>query len=247
MADGLAVDEVVWGDRVAGALLGTFAGDALGAVWEGAGPVATRTAADRLTWLPSSTELTYTDDTQLALALAAHLLDHPDVEPDALAAVFLAHHEAHRGYGSGMRTIVEQWRHRIDVATAATAAFPDGSYGNGAAMRVAPVGVRHPDDVARREEAARRQAMVTHVHPVGIDAAVVQADAVATAARSGTFTVEDVSALAERARTRQFGDAVALAAEWVGRWHDDTSLVLADVAATLGTQVLADHSVPAAL
>lgn len=245
--DAGGADGVGWDDHVAGALVGTFAGDALGAVWEGAGPADTRGAPDRLTWLPSSTTLTYTDDTQLALALASHLLEHPDVDEDALAATFLDHHEDDRGYGAGMRRVVASWRRGVDLATAATAVFPDGSYGNGAAMRVAPIGVRHPDDAARREEAARRQAMVTHVHPVGIDAAVVQADAVALAARSGTFDAEDVAALADRARTRQFGDAVALAADWVGRWRDDESLVLADVAAALGTEVLADRSVPTAL
>ncbi len=247
MDGGAAADEAAWRDRVAGALLGTFAGDAVGAPWEGAGAVAGRTAAERIGWLPSSTTLTYTDDTQMALALASHLLDHPDVEPDALAATFLAHHEEHRGYGAGMRTVVAQWRDGVELGAAATSAFADGSHGNGAAMRVAPVGVRHPDDAARREDAARRQAMVTHVHPVGIDAAVVQADAVALAARSGGFGATDVAALAERARTRQFGDAVTLAAVWVGRWHDDESLVLADVADALGTQVLAERSVPTAL
>ena len=64
-----------------------------------------------------------------------------------------------------------------------------GSMGNGAAMRVAPLGAWFADDVARAVDEARRSAEVTHMHPEGIAGAV----AVAVAARhsaKGTVSCE---------------------------------------------------------
>jgi ADP-ribosylglycohydrolase len=56
----------VTADAAVGALLGTFAGDAIGRPWEGSSPASGRSARDRLTWLDGERVLTYTDDTQLA-------------------------------------------------------------------------------------------------------------------------------------------------------------------------------------
>lgn len=233
-------------DIAVGALLGTFVGDALGRPWEGTPPAAGRDAGDRLTWLDHERVLAYTDDTQLTLALADHLVEHPDVDPDAWVATILEVFEDHRGYGAGMRQLVTLWRSGTPWQQAATAVFPDGSFGNGAAMRVAPVGIRFPDEPERREEAARAQGMVTHAHPVGLDGAVVQAAAVARAAVAGRFTGEDVAAVAASARTAQLREPVEQAAELVGRWHDG-HLDFGQAAALLGTDVVVDRSLPAAL
>lgn len=63
--------------------------------------------------------------------------------------------------------------------------FPRGSLGNGAAMRVAPVGLLFRDDLDRVAAEAERSARPTHRHPVGVDGAGVLALAVALAVRSG--------------------------------------------------------------
>jgi hypothetical protein len=60
-----------------------------------------------------------------------------------------------------------------------------GSYGNGAAMRVAPVGAYFADDLDLVVEHARRSAEVTHAHPEGIAGAVAVAAAAAWAWRIG--------------------------------------------------------------
>jgi poly(ADP-ribose) glycohydrolase ARH3 len=236
----------VTADAAVGALLGTFAGDAIGRPWEGSSPASGRSARDRLTWLDGERVLTYTDDTQLALALAAHLVDHPAVDPDALVAYFLAAYEDHRGYGAGMRRLVAHWRDGMPWGPAATSVFPDGSFGNGAAMRVAPVGARWRNDADVRDDAVRRSAIVTHAHPVGIDGAVVQAEAVAAAARRGAVDRDVLAAAIEAARTAQLREPLARAATWVDRWSRGEG-DFAAVAADLGTAVTADRSVPAAL
>lgn len=167
-------------DRAAGVLLGTFVGDALGMPWEG--------------WhgddIPEVLEMhdarlgrgTYTDDTQMTIALAESLLRCDVVDEDDVARTFLAHADPARGYGTGTLRVLDSLRRGIPVSRAASDVFEGrGSLGNGAAMRVSPVAVRFYDDQALLSVQARRSARVTHMHPVGIDGAAVQAAAVAAA------------------------------------------------------------------
>jgi poly(ADP-ribose) glycohydrolase ARH3 len=66
------------------------------------------------------------------------------------------------------------------VQAAKTLYGGEGSFGNGAAMRVAPVGLFFRDDDDLYDK-ARLSATVTHAHPIGVDGAAVQARAVAQA------------------------------------------------------------------
>jgi poly(ADP-ribose) glycohydrolase ARH3 len=59
--------------------------------------------------------------------------------------------------------------------------FENGSFGNGAAMRVSPVGVFYYHDLNILREAATKQANITHVHPLGQWGAVMQAYSVGLA------------------------------------------------------------------
>ncbi len=58
-----------------------------------------------------------------------------------------------------------------------------GSYGNGAAMRVAPLGGFFADDLERAVAQARLSAEVTHAHPEGVAGAIAVAVAAAVAWR----------------------------------------------------------------
>lgn len=234
-------------ETAAGALLGTFAGDALGARWEGSRPAPDRASRDRLRRSEDDAELVYTDDTQLTLALAEHLCDAPHVDPERLAATFLAHYQPWRGYGAGMHGIIEEWRKGTSVEDAATAIFPSGSFGNGAAMRVAPVGVLWADHPDTLEAVAGRQAAVTHVHTLGIDGALVQARAVGLAAGRGRFGRGELAELAGVPSSDELRTGVEAAAELVDGWSADEDLEFADVAKRLGNTVTAQRSVPAAL
>lgn len=225
-----------------GVLLGTFVGDALGARWEGAPAVELAEARRRLEQSLDTATLTYTDDTQLTLALAEHLCTHPEVNASALAHTFREHFEPHRGYARGMFGIIDAWDRGVGAADAATTVFPDGSFGNGAAMRVAPVGMVWHDDPARAEAAARAQAQLTHAHPIGTDAAAAQAAAVAVAVNAGDFGFADVAALADGAATPELRKALGTAASTPA-----APTGLPDIAQRIGTGVLADQSVPAAL
>jgi poly(ADP-ribose) glycohydrolase ARH3 len=88
--------------------------------------------------------------------------------------------EPWRGYASGPPTVFSRVeRGELSYIEAAQDLFGgQGSYGNGAAMRVAPVGLFF-HDVPDLYEQARLSASVTHAHPIGVDGAAVLAWAVA--------------------------------------------------------------------
>src|SRR5579884_1292115 len=90
-----------------------------------------------------------------------------------------------RGYGPGMRRLLPRLGSGGDWRASARALYRgEGSLGNGAAMRVGPLGAWFADDEERAAVEARRSAEVTHAHPEGIAGAVAVAAAAALAART---------------------------------------------------------------
>jgi poly(ADP-ribose) glycohydrolase ARH3 len=169
-------------DRARGALLGTFVGDALGMPFEGLPhtevPVVVEMVAAR------RGRGTYTDDTQMMIALAESLIERGGVDEQHLARAFQEGYDPDRGYGGGTRRVFELWASGTPIASAAAEIFDgQGSRGNGAAMRVAPVAVLFSEDPERLVAEATRSARITHSHPVGVDGAVVQAAAIGAALR----------------------------------------------------------------
>ena len=93
-------------------------------------------------------------------------------------------YEPWRHYGPGARLIMESFPTARDRwMDLATAMFPQGSYGNGSAMRVAPVGLFLHNDLPGIIETARISSAVTHSHYLAIQGAALQAVAVATVVR----------------------------------------------------------------
>ena len=129
----------------------------------------------------------HTDDTEMAISIAAVLRSHGSLRQEALAKRFARRWERdpERGYGKMTRI---QMRELVCGApwqpTAANAFGGQGSMGNGGAMRVAPLGGYFADDLERVVEAARASAVVTHVHPEGVAGTVATALAAALAWQS---------------------------------------------------------------
>jgi ADP-ribosylglycohydrolase len=126
----------------------------------------------------------YTDDTEMALSVVSVLRCHDAIDQDVLAQSFASHYNPSRGYGPAMHRMLrrvgggEQWQ-----IVAASLFEGQGSFGNGAAMRVAPLGAYFADDLERVVDHARRSAEVTHAHPEGIAGAIGIAVAAAWAWR----------------------------------------------------------------
>lgn len=122
----------------------------------------------------------WTDDTEMACLLLAELLAHGEVDQDRLAASFAEHCDPYRGYGPGAVVVLHRIRDGVPWREAAATAYRGGgSCGNGAAMRVAPLGAFFAGDPATALAQAVRQAEVTHAHPEGVAGAVAVAVAAA--------------------------------------------------------------------
>jgi poly(ADP-ribose) glycohydrolase ARH3 len=118
-----------------------------------------------------------------------------------------------RGYGFGARRVLEAMEEGRDYRNVAATGFPGGSFGNGAAMRVAPVGLFFHHDLEQVWEQARRSALPTHVHPLGIEGAQLLATAVALCVRSDDFDRDAFfQGLLGRCQTDQFQGRMELAA-----------------------------------
>ena len=172
-------------ERFRGCLLGLAVGDALGGRFEAQSADALRgrfPTVEALVAYPDD-ELTYTDDTQMAIGVAEALIDVGRIDETRLCRAFVENYVPARGYGWGARAVLEAMEEGGDYHTVAERHFPGGSYGNGAAMRVAPVGLFFHSDQARLWEEARLQALPTHRHPLGVEGAGLLALAVALALR----------------------------------------------------------------
>lgn len=111
---------------------------------------------------------TYTDDTEMALAIIEVLEAHGGIEQQALAQTFARRYrrEPRRGYGGTAHEILRAIGEGTPFAIAAGRVFSGmGSMGNGAAMRVAPLGAYFAEDLTRVVAQARASAEVTHAHP----------------------------------------------------------------------------------
>jgi ADP-ribosylglycohydrolase len=137
----------------------------------------------------------YTDDTQMALSVVRVLAQRGGIDQDLLAHSFAEHYEDWRGYGMAMHGLLPRIARNEHWLEAAQSLFSgQGSFGNGAAMRVAPVGAYFADDLVAVVDHAARSAEVTHAHPEGIAGAIAVAVASAWAWRlRGAAFLPDVS------------------------------------------------------
>jgi poly(ADP-ribose) glycohydrolase ARH3 len=167
-------------DRFRGCLLGLAIGDALGGKFEAQTADAIRERFPTVAALIAypQEEIWYTDDTQMAIGVAEVLAEHGEIIESRLCEAFVANYVPSRGYGRGARAVLEAMEHGKDYRQVAEQYFPGGSYGNGAAMRVALVGLVFHNDRRRLGEQARLSALPTHVHPLGIEGAQLLALAV---------------------------------------------------------------------
>ena len=150
----------------------------------------------------------YTDDTEMASAVLEVLIRLGGIDEDVLAWQFRRRYrrDSERGYGKMTRRWLEKTLAGEDWRTVTSLAFGGGSYGNGSAMRVAPVGAWFCHDLTRVVSAATASAVVTHAHPEGIAGAVAVALAVAVAAESRGLPAATASASIYRAVLNQVKD-----------------------------------------
>ena len=227
-----------------GAMVGGALGDAVGYM-----AYKYQQRDDLLGKLEAVDRLTYTADTVMAVAMAETLIENGDIDTRKLGDSFLKHFANKPWQRQGAEPpeiyrIVEQ--EGIDYVYAARRLFEgDGSYGNGAAMRITPLGLFYyrSDEIY---EKARLSAEVTHTHPVGIDGAAVFAKALArtvTLNPQRPFSPQAfIDMLTDFSQTDEIRSKLALIPDLLDQQVDPEQAVK-----TLGNGVGAHESVPMAL
>ncbi|WTL76636.1 ADP-ribosylglycohydrolase family protein [Streptomyces sp. NBC_01518] len=128
----------------------------------------------------------WTDDTEMACSVVAVLAAHRRVDQDALAFSFAEHHDFDRGYGPAVNRLLRLVREGGDWRELSSALFKgQGSWGNGAAMRIAPLGAWYADDPEQATHQAEISAYPTHQHREAVVGAMAVAAAAALAAAPG--------------------------------------------------------------
>lgn len=139
---------------------------------------------------PPTEQWKFTDDTNMALSIYSILRQFGEIKKDELADSFISHYGKERGYGYGAMKVFDQlvtgqgnWREAFGNMFGGT-----GSYGNGGAMRVAPLGAYFADDMETLIENARLSAEITHTHAEGVAGtiAVAVASGIAVSYRDKT-------------------------------------------------------------
>jgi poly(ADP-ribose) glycohydrolase ARH3 len=234
--------------KLRGALLGCFVGDALGRPYEGASVDDPRLREDLRRRAVNPGALLYTDDTEMMIGLAESLVRRGALDPEDVLRTLAAEHDPARGYGKGMKLAFAALAGGAPPERVAYAAWPGGSTGNGAAVRVVPLACLHHDEPEALERLAEASAAITHAHPIGRAGCVVQALALASALRLDPAAELDRAAFA--------GDLARRVAAWdagIARKLSAIEGMIAapppprEVVAILGNGVSADVSVPLAV
>jgi ADP-ribosylglycohydrolase len=128
----------------------------------------------------------WTDDTEMACSVVAVLAAHRRIDQDALARSFAEHHDFDRGYGPAVNRLLRLVREGGDWRELSAALFNgQGSWGNGAAMRIAPLGAWYAGDPEQATHQAEISAYPTHQHREAVVGAMAVAAAAALAGSPG--------------------------------------------------------------
>jgi poly(ADP-ribose) glycohydrolase ARH3 len=227
-------------DRFEGCLFGLAVGDALGRKFETQAADAIRArfpTVESLITYPQE-EIRYTGDTQMAIGVSEALIESGEIVEEVLRRAFVANYLPSRGYGRGARAVLDAMENGRDYRQVAEQHFPGGSFGNGAAMRVAPIGLVFRDDRQRLWDQARLSALPTHLHPLGIEGAQLLALAVALCSQMGKFD-----------RTVFFAELLGACAseEYRSKIEAAARVQAPEDLAGLGNRIEALHSVPTAI
>jgi poly(ADP-ribose) glycohydrolase ARH3 len=232
--------------RRRGALLGCCVGDAFGRPFEGIPRSDARLASLLASRAKSAGSWDYSDDTQMMISVAESFLRCGRVEAVDLLDKLVANYEPARGYGKGMKRICDALLAGARHDQVASSGWAEGSRGNGAAVRVAPLACAiHDEDTL--VAAAKASARVSHAHPLAVGGCVLMALAVFRALRQPDVDAwNPLEFIAELKQSPHVDKAYASKL-------DNVLLLLRAAAETpvaaaaLGSGVMAEDSVPLAL
>jgi ADP-ribosylglycohydrolase len=147
---------------------GLSVGDAIGAAF-GEGVTSEAVAAQISERILPAAPWQWTDDTHMAISIIEILADFEEIDQDALAELFAERftEDPYRGYAAGAARLLTQIMEGGDWRELSPRLFDSGSYGNGGAMRAAPIGGYFSGQPKVAAKEARKSAIITHAHSEG--------------------------------------------------------------------------------
>lgn len=224
--------------RIRGVLLGLVCGDAWLAPYEGG-------VLERALWRVigrTKGKLRFTDDTQMNLDILDEFRSAGELDQDSLARRFARSYRWSRGYGPEAGRVLKGVRAGKDWRELNRKRFPDGSFGNGAAMRAPAIAVLYFCEPELLHRKVREVSEITHCHPLGLDGAMLVAHTVAGVLNGNTI-LDSVRVSKEHLETRDFRD---LCDRLLDAMNGDP-LTIPEIRKRFGNSVLSTKSVPAAL
>ena len=226
-----------------GALIGTAVGDTSGAPLEGYSMDEVNSIKGRSgTWEMISGR--YTDDTEMMIGVAESLIENKGFNGHDMALRFIENYDPSRGYGPGSKEALRRITEGESWEEASKTLFGGkGSYGNGAAMRIAPVGIFYYDDADKLREVAYKSSHITHSHVLGKEGAALQAFSIALAVR-GTEKEAMTLDLKDFVKTEMYKEELSKVESLL---ESGTEVSKKEVISELGNGEAAFNSVPTAL
>jgi poly(ADP-ribose) glycohydrolase ARH3 len=236
-----------------GALLGTFTGDALGMPFEGMSHDRIRSSnKGPLRDMKGSLQRfrkagSYTDDTEMMIGIAEGLIEAKGLDCSVIGSRFAENFSIWRNYGPGTMKVLRRLKKGGKWDEPAKTLFNgEGSFGNGAPMRIAPIGCFFYDQPEKLRAAAVDCSRITHAHPLGIEGGVLQAMAVAMAVgtdpKDGIGPEGFVGVLIEAAEQDEYKEALVKVRKLLKKEPTPNEVV-----EVLGNDIRAFTSMPAAL
>ncbi len=192
----------------------------------------------------------FTDDTMMAISIVSTLEEREEIDQNHLATSFARNYDPTRGYGPAMHGLLASIRQRSGHwREEARALFGgQGSFGNGSAMRVAPLGAYFAEDLDMVVEQAERSAVTTHCHPEAVAGAIAGALAAAlTWQHRNTPQAPTVSELLQQVHQRTPASDVRRGIEKAMDLPKGTPVRAAVSVLGNGSKVTAQDTVPFAL
>ncbi|TXH67249.1 MAG: hypothetical protein E6Q83_18405 [Thiothrix sp.] len=228
-------------EQYAGCFLGLALGDALGAPFEGG---LIERALWRVIGQTKDQEARFTDDTQMALDLANSLIRNKQLNQSDLSQAFANSYHWSRGYGPSTARLLKRIRKGESWEIANKTTYPQGSFGNGAAMRAPIMALFLPENSRTLTAYTQLSAQVTHTHSLGIEGAVLIAQATAFLLQHPANPLNLFASLKEHCHTLEFSSGLQIAEQWLVQ---DYPTCPKEVAKLLGNGMTAVRSCVTAL
>ncbi len=175
-------------DKFSGCLVGLAVGDALGMPFEGMRSEAIEKRYPQVTEFVPGRGLApgrYTDDTKMMLCIAQSIAKQGHVDPDDVAQCFIAWFDGGDLRGMGRSCLEGILNLKLGVSWRESGRRGKWAAGNGAAMRIAPVGLIDAHDLERLKRDCWAISIITHDNSEAVAGATAVAYAIARLVSNG--------------------------------------------------------------